>query len=75
MRKLGQQCALNRLNLWELFSLAPIREAGRRVEGSFMEVMAGLVLAATAVGFVLGYGVREAISQHRRAEARRRRHI
>jgi hypothetical protein len=24
---------------------------------------------------VLGYGVREAISQHRRTEARRRRHI
>jgi hypothetical protein len=38
-----------------------------------MEVVAGLVLAASAVGFVLGYGVREAISQRRRAEARRRR--
>jgi hypothetical protein len=52
-----------------------IRESGRRVEGSHMEVMAGVVLAATAVGFVLGYGVREAISQHRRTEARRRRHV
>jgi len=40
-----------------------------------MEVMAGAVLAATIVGFVLGYGVREATSQHRRTEARRRRHI
>ncbi len=40
-----------------------------------MEVVAGLVLAATAVGFVLGYGVREVISQLRRTEARRRRHI
>jgi hypothetical protein len=40
-----------------------------------MEVVAGLVLAATAVGFMLGYGAREAISQHRRTEARRRRHI
>jgi hypothetical protein len=39
-----------------------------------MEVM-GLVLAATAVGFVLGYGVREAISHHHRTEARRRRQI
>jgi hypothetical protein len=38
-----------------------------------MEALAGLVLAASAVGFVLGYGVREAISQRRRAEARRRR--
>jgi len=38
-----------------------------------MEVAAGLVLAATAVGFALGYAVREAISQRRRAEARRRR--
>lgn len=40
-----------------------------------MEAMAGLVMAAGAVGFLLGYGVREAISQRRRAEARRRRHI
>jgi hypothetical protein len=40
-----------------------------------MAVVAGLVLAASAVGFVLGYGVREAISQRRRAEARRRRQL
>jgi hypothetical protein len=52
-----------------------LENTGHRVEGSHMEVMAGVVLAATAVGFVLGYGVREAISQHRRTEARRRRHI
>lgn len=45
------------------------RDDGLRVADG---ALAGLVLAASAVGFVFGYGVREAISQHRRAEAKRR---
>lgn len=37
-----------------------------------MLVIAGLMVTTTAVGFALGYAVREAISQHRRALAQRR---
>jgi hypothetical protein len=56
-----------------IYTLLSIDELLDGASVLFMEV--GLILAATAVGFALGYGVREAISQHRRAEARRRRQI